>query len=155
MPCLISMVREVFKSWSDLGRCLLKLGRLGPSCLGLTFFWADLSCADLSLGRVVRNSMKQSFTTVCFIQKYESLVKIIVAVVKITNISYRKIFCYRKDKKILHCIQNGVQKIYFSSSQEQFNPKIHSHAHFNYPHRKVEQKENILQQKKFTTAPEV
>ena len=36
--------------------CLLKLGRLGPSCLGPTFFWAELSWADLSLGRVVRNS---------------------------------------------------------------------------------------------------
>ena len=36
--------------------CLLKLGRLGPSCLGLTFLWAELSWADLSLGRVVCNS---------------------------------------------------------------------------------------------------
>ena len=56
-------------AWSDfhglrvlllLGRfgpsCLLKLGRLGPSCLGPTFLWAELSWADLSLGRVVRNS---------------------------------------------------------------------------------------------------
>ena len=32
--------------------CLLKLGRLGPSCLGPTFLWAELSWADLSLGRV-------------------------------------------------------------------------------------------------------
>ena len=36
--------------------CLLKLGRLGPSCNGPTFLWAELSWADLSLSRVVRNS---------------------------------------------------------------------------------------------------
>ena len=35
--------------------CLLKLGRLGPSCLGPTSLWAELSMADLSLGRVVLN----------------------------------------------------------------------------------------------------
>ena len=34
---------------------LLKLGRLGQSCLGPTFLWAELSWADLSLGRVVLN----------------------------------------------------------------------------------------------------
>ena len=57
--------------WSDfhgprgllkLGRfgpsCLLKLGRLGPSCLGPTLLRDELSWADLSLGRVVRNSFK-------------------------------------------------------------------------------------------------
>ena len=31
-------------------RCLLKLGRLGPSCLRPTFLWAELSWTDLSLG---------------------------------------------------------------------------------------------------------
>ena len=35
--------------------CLLKFGRLGPSCPGPTFLWAELSWADLSLGRVVLN----------------------------------------------------------------------------------------------------
>ena len=58
---------EIGTTWaelsSELGRlgpsCLLKLGQLGPSCLGPTFLWAELSWADLSLGRVVLNPVVQ------------------------------------------------------------------------------------------------
>ena len=43
--------------------CLLKLGRFGPSCLGPTFLWAELSWADLSLGRVVLNPQSKGLLT--------------------------------------------------------------------------------------------